>query len=188
MKCYNFIALNNNAAIGGNHHRTGNNRTEESPDHKTKGNSMSGGETKISLTKAFLNKSYIVISKILVMGWSFTWWTLNYSFPFKKEFTAGCLRLLAIFFPKIIILNLASFAVKLIPGLFLHFPVKHQSNATGSDGMFCVYQWHWKSLQVLFFSHSHGQLLPDFLPLCITSHTLFPSIGSLYLKKKKKAT
>lgn len=75
--------------------------------------------------------------------------------------------------------------VKPIPGLFLHFPVKHQSNATGSDGMFCVYQWHWKSLQVLFFSHSHSQLLPDFLPLCITSHTLFPSISSLYLKKKK---
>lgn len=106
MKCYNFIALNNNAAIGGNHHRTGNNTTEESPDHKTEGNSMSGGEMKISLTKAFLNKSYVVITKILEMGWSFTWWTLNYSFPFKKVFTAGCLRLLAIFFPKIIILNL----------------------------------------------------------------------------------
>lgn len=52
MKCYNFIALNNNKAIGANHHRTGNNRTEESPDHKTKGNSTSSGETKISFNKS----------------------------------------------------------------------------------------------------------------------------------------
>lgn len=43
------------------------------------------------------------------------------------------------FFPKVTKLSFASFGIKLIPGLLLHFPVKHQSKATGRDGMFCIW-------------------------------------------------